>query len=123
MGAATIQQMADRVSGLIEEKFGIRGPDLGTRLRKAGGRLPAAVRTEARYLDAAAVQAHNPKLLLQIDDARVAAAYDTCVRHLGGIDPGARRRAMLMGLASSVAFSIFAVGVLTAAVLWWRGLL
>lgn len=121
MGAVSIQQMADRVSGLLQEKLSVRGKTLAERLRNAGRRLPSSVMTEARYLDTAALQAQNPKLLVQIDDARVAGAYDTCVKYLTNLDRGVKRRAMLMGMASSIAFSIFAVGVLLVAFLWWRG--
>ena len=49
-------------------------------------------------------------------------AHDACVRFLTGLDRKARRRAMLAGMASSIAFSLFVVGVLFLAVLYWRGL-
>ena len=55
-------------------------------------------------------------------DGRVRAAYDACLRYLNGVDRKARRRAMLAGMASSIAFSLFAVGVMFLAVLYWRGL-
>ncbi len=121
MSVVTIQQMADRVAALLEEKLGVKGKGLSEKLRKAGGLLPSSVRAEARYLDSAALQAHNPKLLMQIDDGRVAAAYDACVKFLSAVNPGAKRRAMLMGIASSAAFSLFVVGLLVLAVLRWRG--
>ncbi len=57
------------------------------------------------------MQAQNPKLLLQIDEAGVAEAYDICVRHLTAVDRAGRRRAVLMGTGSSVAFRLFVVGV------------
>jgi hypothetical protein len=116
-------QHRDRVSALLEQKLGVRGRTLGDRIRKARWRLPRAIRAEARFLDMAAAQAQNPKLLMQIDEGRVARAYDACVRYLNSVDRAARRRAMLLGMASSVAFSIFAVGVLLLAVLYWRGLI
>ncbi len=122
MSAVTIQQMADRVAALMQERLGVRGKDLAEKLRRSGRRLPGGVRAEARYLDTAAMQARNPRLLVQIDEARVAEAYDACVKFLNGLDRAERRRAMLMGMLSSAAFSIFAVGVLLAAVLYWRGL-
>ena len=121
MSAVTIQQMADRVAVLLEEKLGVKGKGLSEKLRKAGGRLPSSVRAEARYLDTAAIQAQNPKLLMQVDDGRVAGAYDACVKFLAAVNPGAKRRAMLMGIASSVAFSLFVVGLLVLVVLRWRG--
>ena len=123
MGAATIQQKADRVAALMDEKLHVRGTTLSDTLRKGAGKLPKAVRAEARFLETAAAQAQNPKLLVQIDDGRVAQAYDACVRFLTGVDRKTRRRAMLAGMVSSIAFSLFAVGVLFLAVLYWRGLM
>jgi hypothetical protein len=123
MGAATIQQKADRVAALMAEQLHVRGTTLSDTLRKGAGKLPKAVRAEARFLETAAAQAQHPKLLVQIDDGRVAQAYDACVRFLTGVDRKARRRAMLAGMASSIAFSLFAVGVLFLAVLYWRGLM
>jgi len=123
MGAATIQQKADRVAALMAKQLHVRGTTLSDTLRKGAGKLPKAVRAEARFLETAAAQAQHPKLLVQIDDRRVAQAYDACVRFLTGVDRKARRRAMLAGMVSSIAFSLFAVGVLFLAVLYWRGLM
>lgn len=121
MSAETIQQMADRVAALIEVRLGVRGNDLAAKLRNARGRIPAAVRAEAQLLETAAMQAQNPKLLFQIDEAGVIRAYDACIKFLNNVDRAARRRAMLMGMVSSIAFSLFAVGVIFLAVLYWRG--
>jgi hypothetical protein len=85
--------------------------------------VPSAIRAEARFLDTAARQAQNPKLLVQIDDGRVAEAYDACLKFLNEVNRAERRRAMLLSMLTSVAFSIFAVGVLVLAVLYWRGLI
>ena len=123
MGAATIQQKADRVAALMAKQLHVRGTTLSDTLRKGAGKLPKAVRAEARFLETAAAQAQHPKLLVQIDDGRVAQAYDACVRFLTGVDRKARRRAMLAGMVSSIAFSLFVVGVLFLAVLYWRGFL
>lgn len=123
MGAVTIEQMANRVSGLIEDRLHIRGKGLAEKLRKAGRSLPTAIRAEARYLETAAVQAQNPKLLMQIDEARVAEAYDACVKYLTSVNPSAARRAAVMGAASSIAFILFTVGLLVFAVLYLRGLI
>ncbi len=122
MDAAAIQQMADRVAALMDEKLHVRGRTLGDRLRRGAGKLPRAVRAEARFLESAAAQAQHPKLMVQIDDGRMAKACDACLRFLNGVDRKARRRAMLAGMASSIAFSLFVVGVLFLAVLYWRGL-
>ena len=123
MGAATIQQKADRVAALMAKQLHVRGTTLSDTLRKGAGKLPKAVRAEARFLETAAAQAQHPRLMVQIDDGRVAQAYVACLRFLNGVDRKARRRAMLAGMVSSIAFRLFVVGVLFLAVLYWRGFL
>lgn len=121
MGAVTIEQMANRVSGLVEDRLHIRGKTLAEKLRKAGRSLPTHIRTEARFLETAAIQAQNPKLLMQIDEARVAEAYDTCVKYLTTVNPAAARWAAILGAVTSIAFILFVVGILVIAVLYLRG--
>jgi hypothetical protein len=121
MAAGSIEQMAGRVAALMEQRLRIRGETLSEKLRRGGRTLPRKVRAEAAILAEAARNAANPRLLPQIDRGRVAQAHDICLRHLQGLDRAARRRAVLMGIASSIAFSLIAVGLLVLAVLWWRG--
>ena len=121
MSAVTIQQMADRVAGLMEERLRMRGVGLAEKLRKGGRLLPRKVRSAAEFLGQAATMAQNAKLLMQIDNTAVAAAYDTCLRHLGGVDSGDRRRGIMVGVAASIAFSVLVVALLLGAVLYWRG--
>lgn len=121
MGAGTIEQMANRVSGLMEDRLHIRGKTLAEKIRKAGRRLPTNIRAEARFLETAAIQAQNPKLLMQIDEARVAEAYDACVKYLTTINTSALRRAAFLGALTSIAFILFIVGLLVLAVLYLRG--
>lgn len=123
MSAVTIQQMADRVAGLIEERLRVKGTGLSEKLRKAGRLLPRKVRAAAEMLSQAALMAQSPKLLRQIDEASIAEAYDVCVRHLGGIPAGYRRQGAIIGVASSIAFSLLVLAALVAAVLYWRGFL
>lgn len=123
MSAVTIQQMADRVAGLMEDRLGVRGTGLGAKLRKGGRLLPRKVRAAAEELAAYAERAENPKLLVQIDIGRVATAYDICVRHLSALQAGRQRMNMLVGMAGSVAFILLVVAGLTVAFLAWRGLI
>lgn len=120
MSAVTITQMADRVSSLMEERLGARGRDLDEKVRRAGRRLPRRVRLAARSLADAALMAQNPKLLIRVDEADVAAQYDICLRHLGPLNRAERRKGYLMNLAASVAFSVLMVGVAVLAFLVWR---
>ena len=89
MGAATIHAMTDRVAQLMEERLGIRGKDLADRLHRGGRLLPRTVRAAAGVLAEAQAMADSPKLSMRIDQAQIAAAYDTCLRHLSSL-PAAR---------------------------------
>lgn len=121
MSAISIQQMADRVAKLMDERLGAGGKTLSDKLKKAGRHLPRKVRSAADVLANAASMAQNPKLLLQIDHDAVSSAYDACVKHLMTVNPNKRRMDRLVGIAASVAFSVLAVVVLAIAVLRWRG--
>jgi hypothetical protein len=121
MGAVTITQMADRVASLMEARLGARGRGLDEKVKRAGRRLPRKVRTAAVALADAALMAQNPKLLVRVDEAEVAANYDICVRHLGGLNLAARRKGAVLNFAASVAFSVLVVGAGVLAYLVWRG--
>jgi hypothetical protein len=123
MSAATITQMADRVSALLEQKLGVRGATLQAKVAKAGRRLPRRVREAAGYLADAVEMAQNPKLLVRVDESVVAEAFDVCVRHLGAADRAERRKGMLVGMAASAAFSVLMVAVLVMGFLYWRGMI
>jgi hypothetical protein len=123
MGAIAIQQMADRIAALMQERLGARGPDLAARVRHAGRRLPRGVRTAVERLAAAAAMAQNPKLLLQIDEAQVAHDYDLALRHLGAQGAADRRLAALGRVASVVATALLAALAVALALMWWRGLI
>jgi hypothetical protein len=114
--------MADRVSALIEEKLGARGPGLGDRARRAGRTLPRKVRGAALRLAAAADMSHNPKLLLQIDEEKVSADYDICVRHLSAISVGDRWVGRIVNFGATAVVTIAIVVALVAAFVYWRGL-
>lgn len=122
MSAVTITQMADRVSTLVEQRLGVRGRSLEDKLRRAGRRLPKAVREAATYLADAAEMAKSPKLLVRVDEAEVARAYDICLRHLNKLNRGERQKTALVGAAASVAFALLVVTVMVIALLYWRGL-
>ena len=121
MTGVPIQQMADRVAALMEQRLRVRGTGLGEKLRKGGRLLPRRVRAAAEILQTGAVMAQNPKLWAQVDQQAVAQAYDTCVRHLNGVDGGDRRKGALVGVVASAAFSLLAVAALLLVVLHWRG--
>lgn len=121
MSAVTIQQMADRVAGLMEERLRVRGTGLTEKLRKGGRLLPRRVRAQAEMLAQSAVLAQNPKLMMQLDQAAVAQAYDICVKHLGRVNAWDRRKGAILGVAASIAGSVLLVGLMVVALLRWRG--
>lgn len=123
MSAVTIQQMADRVAGLMEQKLRVGGKGLAVKVRKAGRRLPKNVRVAAEALVQATEMSKSARLMHQVDDEVVAEAYDICLRHLGGFDVAQRRKGVVVGIAASIALSLLAVAVLVLAVVWWRGLI
>lgn len=123
MSAVTIQQMAERISALLTERMSIKGRDLADKLSRASRRLPRKVRVAAQALSEAAEQSYNPKLLLQIDEEAVARNYDICLRHLNALNRGYRLRGMILGLSTSILFSLLAVVGLVVGVLIWRGFL
>lgn len=123
MSKITVQQMADRVSGLIEERLNIKGAALEDQVKKAGRRLPRKVRDAGEALAAAAMMMNSPKLMLQVDDEAVAIAYDICVRHLSKVNPAARRKGLILDMAARAAFALLIVAVLFVAVLYWRHLI
>ena len=123
MSGVSVQQMADRVAQLMEERLRIKGDGLARKLRRGGRLLPRKVRGEAAYLAAAAEQAAIPMRQLQIDHARISAAYDTCVRYLKPLGQGAKRRAMLSNAVVTLAAILVVTAVLVLTVLVWRGFL
>jgi len=122
MSAVTIQQMADRVAGLLEQKLRVGGKGLAIKVRKAGRRLPKQVRVAAEALVQAFEMSKSARLMHQIDDELVAEAYDLCLRHLGGVDAADRRKGVAVGIAGSIVFSLLMVAGLVLVVVWWRGL-
>ena len=111
MSAITIQQMAGRVADLMEERLGVRGKDMSATLRKGKRRVPRKVAAAAEELAVMAEKSKNPKLFAQIDQARVAAAYDICVRHLSGVKPSSRLKSVLINVTATVAFGLLIIGV------------
>ncbi len=121
MSKISIQQMADRVSALLEERLKVQAPTLEGRIKRAGSKLPRKVRDAAEALVQATEMAKVPKLLMQIDYEAVATAYDLCVRHLNGVNRAERRMGQILDAGARIAFALLSVGILLVAVLYWRG--
>lgn len=123
MSAISIQQMADRIAALMEERLGARGPGLAATLKSRGSALPRKVRHAADELAKSAAMAQNPKLLLQVDHDALARNYDLCLRHLMGLKPQSRLLNGTLSIAASITLSLLVVAVLVVALVRWRGLI
>lgn len=120
MSRVSIQQMADRVSALLEQRLKATGPTLEARIKRAGSKLPRKVRDAAEALVQATEMTQSPKLITMIDFEAVAIAYDICVRHLNGLNKSERRMGLLLDAGARIAFALLAVAVLLVGVLYWR---
>ena len=114
---------AARASALLEERLGLRGPDLERQLRKAGRRLPRRIRRDGETILMAERFAAHPKMARRIDQAALARAEARMTEHLEAIDPKEARKTRLINLAALVAAQVLLIGVAVVAVLAWRGLL
>lgn len=120
--SVSILQMADRISGLLAQKYRVPGP-IEAQAARLARRLPRKLREPVATLASAAYMAQNPKLSPQIDTEAVALAYDQALRALT-VEERARARGNLwVGIAGSIAFSLLVVAVGVVAVLVWRGYL
>ena len=123
MSSVSIQQMADRVAALMEERLRIKGKGLAEKLRRGGRVLPRRVRQAAQTLAECTAQAQSPKLMQQIDHAKLDAAYHLCQAYLGHLGASERRWAAITGFAASLALITLVVFGLVVGVLVWRGYL
>lgn len=121
MGSVSIQQMADRVAQLMEERLRIRGQSLTEKVARGGRHLPRRVRAAAAYLSEASELAKVPKLNTRLDHARIAEAYDACVTYLRPLGAGQRRRTALLNFVTNLAAVVVLTAALVIAVLVWRG--
>lgn len=103
------QAAARDVALLMHERLGLRAAPLGEMVRRAGRKLPRAVRGEATWLAEAAEATAHPRRSHCYDPARLENARDFCLRELERIDTraeAARRRA---GLLAGIAFNLLVV--------------
>lgn len=117
----SVQQMADRVAELMEARLRVKGDGLSAKLKRGGRFLPRRVLTAAEVLARANEHAHAPHLQMQLDPEKTANAYDICVRYLKPLGGGARRKAWILGMASTIAAVLLVTVVLFVSVLVWRG--
>lgn len=123
MSATTIQQMADRVAQLMQDRLGLKGKGLADKLRRGGRSVPRRLRSAAVLLAEAEELSHNPRLAYQIDPAKVAEAYDTCLSQLGAGGRGGRLATWAVNRLASIVLSLLLLAALIGLILRWRGLI
>lgn len=116
-----LDDSADKVAQLLEQKLGIRGAGLEAKVTRAGRRLPRHLREEAEYMMLALRMQANPRLARQIDWPRLERGAQELERYLKGIDAWDRRRGLLVSWLAGNALNLLIVAALVAAVLAWRG--
>lgn len=121
MEKITVDQLVERIYGLLGEKLGVTGRTLEARVRRAGRVLPRFVRQAAKELVSADQMSRAPKMLLRIDSGQVSAAYATCLKHLEAIDQNGLRSQARFSLAATIIVQICLVAAVLLTVLRWRG--
>ncbi|PWE30518.1 hypothetical protein DDZ14_15280 [Maritimibacter sp. 55A14] len=115
--------MVSRVEDQLSRQLGVSGGSLKAKLRRAGRRLPRSVRKAGVYLVETEARIAHPKHEHEIDDAGVAAAYETISTYLKGIDPKAERWGRFMGWLRNLAINLLIAAAALVAIAWWRGLI
>ena len=119
--ALTMHQMVEEVRAGLADKLRVRGRSLAVQVRKAGRRLPRAVRRDAVYLVQTVGLADNPKPARMIDMARAQAAHRNILQFLQTVDVAAERRGIALQIIASIALAILVTGILLLIVLVQRG--
>jgi len=125
-GMITDKDMAAKsrkLRGLMQQKLDVRGQDLRQSFRRAGRRLPRAVRKRGAAVMRAEVLAQNPKTARQVDADAVERDYEVVRGYLAGLDVSEIRKTRVLSVVAAMAANLIAVAVGFIAWLWWRGYL
>lgn len=117
--SAKSQELCDLLAARLSLKHG----SLEDRLRRAGRRLPARIRSQGQIVAEAEALATHPKLARRVDQAAVARAHAEVRAHLKGIDAAYLRRGALLGVLGGLAFNILLFTALTLVFLRWQGMI
>ena len=121
MNGDLVAERNARISELMQERLGIRGSDLETKLRKAQRLMPRWVYRDARTLVEAQRLMGHPKLMMQTDPTSLERSFQTCESWLKSVDPKERRKDKILGLLAVNAFNLLMVGALFVAALKLTG--
>lgn len=118
-----ISAKATELCTLLADKLSLTHGGLEDRLRRAGRRLPARIRAQARIVTEAEALSVHPKLARRIDPDAVGRAFAEVRAHLRAIDAGYLRRGAWLGMLGGLAFNLLLFAVLALAFLRWRGVI
>lgn len=121
MTGLTVDEMAHRVAALMAERLRIPGSGLAEKLRHSRRVLPRHIRHEAEILAHAVEQAQVPKLVHQLDQARIEKAYDACIHYLQPLGAADRAKGLVLSMTGGVALAVLGTFALVVTVLVWRG--
>ena len=108
-----VDNSANRISLLLEERLKLKGRTLEQKVSKLGRTVPRGIARDARHVARAQVLAQNPKLARMVDEREFNRAAAAVIAHLQAIDP---RRIMIDRLlviaAKWSAFGLIVTGLL-----------
>jgi hypothetical protein len=116
-----IDARTQRLRDALEKALGVKARSFDAALRKAGRRLPKAVRRQAEVVARAQAIDGHPKLRHTIDTDAVVRAETEILAHLKTIDPADQRRGRRLGLAGVIVFNMLVVVTLFIVWLVWSG--
>ena len=116
MAADTLSRKTARIRTLLDARLGLHAATLEGQVAKVGRSLPRGVIRDLRMVVRADVAQGHPRLARMVDTRPVALAADRVEAHLKTIDPGERRKTLILRkLAkwSALAIAIFVAVVWT----------
>lgn len=115
MSGDILNDVAEKMRQLFEERLRIKGRSLDQQVYKAGHLLPKRVRNDAKaVVNALAVQG-NPKLARMVDAPKVAQSGRNVIAHLETVDPKDRLKGRVLNWLGAVS----AFGIVLFVVLVW----
>ena len=87
--ATIILQKSGRLSTLLEERFGVKGHSLDTKMRRVSGALPRDARLAGLRIAVAERKARVNGQIIEIDPYQFDDDYRLCLRRIEAIEPGA----------------------------------
>ncbi|MFY0692048.1 MAG: hypothetical protein JXR14_09040 [Paracoccaceae bacterium] len=121
MDQITVNQLAARISELLQERVGAKGNTLKARIGSAGSQLPRKVRRAALDLVKAQEIAADAGLALKLDAQKVTGDYSTCLEFLTKLNPGEIRTKRRLRTSTLVVIQLTLIVLALSAFLGWRG--